>query len=154
MTNDSTLAPLLVKKWSFKSEKNRFYKFKNELSLVKTSDISQNDGNWIIHIWVTKQAKSRKAPRREKCQSLVSPEPTHWETKWRTADIQKCLNQKLAYFVKVNVIYNHQKRVSKTILHKIIPKFEIIFYNIWLQCNVYVCALDKPSRQGREVSER
>ena len=31
----------------------------------------------------------------EKSQSLVSPQPTHWETKWRTADIQKFLNRKL-----------------------------------------------------------
>ena len=31
----------------------------------------------------------------EKCKSLVSPKPSHWETKWRTADIRKSLNRKL-----------------------------------------------------------
>ena len=47
--------------------------------------------------------------------------------KWQTADIRKSLNQKLAYFVKVKVVSNHQKNVSKTILYQIRPKPQKFF---------------------------
>ena len=92
-----------------------FTRFQYELNPVKPQDISESDGNWKIQVWITHQAKPRKSPKGKKCQSLFSPRQAHWETKWRTADIQKCLNQKLAYFGKINFTHNHQKRVSKTI---------------------------------------
>ena len=50
-----------------------------------------------------------------KCIMNPVDSPTHWDTKWRTADIQNFLNQKIAHFVIVNVTNNHQKRVSNNI---------------------------------------
>ena len=84
---------------------------------------------------------SRKAPeipeRRKISKFGLLPASSLGE-KWRTADIQKTLNPKKAYYFALNVIYTHQKHVSQTILHKVRPKFENIFCIIWLQCYFHI----------------
>ena len=60
----------------------------------------------------------------EKCQSLVSSRPTHWVTKWRTADIRKSLNQKLGKSDSIKVQQNEVFLVSNNIMHHLKPKLK------------------------------
>ena len=55
----------------------------------------------------------------EKCKSLVSPRPAHWEAKWRSADIKYFLNQYLTHFVKVRL-----------------QKFDLILISIFMEYHI------------------
>ena len=88
-----------------------------------------------MQLWVTHQEKPRKSPKGKKCKGLVSSRQAHWETKWRTADIQNSFDRKLTYLGKwmwVKIIRNVFLRPFCTRLYIDLKKyFTSSDYSAW-----------------------